>query len=88
MAKLYTSKMHGRIADQCLQLHGGYGFIWEYDICKNYADTRVSRIYAGTNEIMKLVISIGLLPEYFAEMKKQHKSASRSNKSEAKLSAS
>lgn len=77
MAKLYTTEMHGKIADQCLQLHGGYGFIWEYDICKNYADARVSRIYAGTNEIMKIVISRGLLPDYFTELKKKRKAARR-----------
>lgn len=87
MAKLYTSEMHGRVADQCLQLHGGYGFIWEYDICKNYADARVSRIYAGTNEVMKIVISRGLLPEYFADMKRKRKAAKKSD-SIAKPSAS
>lgn len=88
MAKLYTSEMHGRIADQCLQLFGGYGFIWEYDICKNYADARVSRIYAGTNEIMKIVISRGLLPEYFTELKKKRKAAKKSDVESLKQSAS
>jgi len=83
MAKLYCTEMHGRVADQCLQLHGGYGYIWEYDICKNYADARVSRIYAGTNEIMKVLISRGLLPEYHAEMKKQRKARHKASTDQA-----
>ena len=49
-----------KILDTCLQLHGGYGFMWEYPITRAYADARVQRIYAGTNEIMKEIISRGL----------------------------
>ena len=62
MAKLNCTDMAGKVIDECLQLHGGYGFMWEYPIAKAYADTRVSRIYGGTNEIMKEVIarSMGL----------------------------
>ena len=62
MAKLNCSDMAGKVIDECLQLHGGYGFMWEYPIARAYADTRVSRIYGGTNEIMKEVIarSMGL----------------------------
>jgi len=54
--------MAGKVIDECLQLHGGYGFMWEYPIARAYADTRVSRIYGGTSEIMKEVIarSMGL----------------------------
>ncbi|MGW4203462.1 acyl-CoA dehydrogenase family protein [Streptomyces sp. NPDC004726] len=61
-AKLVTTELQGRIADECLQLHGGYGFMREYAIARRYADARVSRIYGGSNEIMKSIIakSIGL----------------------------
>ena len=62
MAKLWCSDLQGRVIDECLQLHGGYGFMWEYQVARSYADSRVSRIYGGTNEIMKEVIarSMGL----------------------------
>ena len=56
MVKLWTSEMQGRVLDECLQLHGGYGFMWEYPITRAYADARVQRIYAGSNEIMKEII--------------------------------
>ena len=56
MVKLWTSEMQGKVLDACLQLHGGYGFMWEYPITRAYADARVQRIYAGTNEIMKELI--------------------------------
>jgi alkylation response protein AidB-like acyl-CoA dehydrogenase len=57
MAKWWTTDLQGRVMDECLQLHGGYGFMWEYPIARAYADARVQRIYAGTNEIMKELIS-------------------------------
>ena len=57
MAKLWTTDLQGKVMDECLQLHGGYGFMWEYPISRAYADARVQRIYAGTNEIMKEIIS-------------------------------
>jgi acyl-CoA dehydrogenase len=62
MAKMGCSEIAGKVIDECLQLHGGYGFMWEYPIARAYADTRVSRIYGGTSEIMKEVIarSMGL----------------------------
>ena len=60
MAKLWCSDMQNEIIDECLQLHGGYGFMWEYPIARAYADARVQRIYGGTNEIMKEIISRGL----------------------------
>ncbi|GJL87042.1 MAG: acyl-CoA dehydrogenase [Minwuia thermotolerans] len=60
MAKLWTSDMQNKVIDECLQLHGGYGFMWEYPIARMYADARVQRIYAGTNEIMKEIIARGL----------------------------
>jgi len=57
MAKLWTTELQGKVMDECLQLHGGYGFMWEFPIARAYADARVQRIYAGTNEIMKELIS-------------------------------
>ncbi|MDI3387977.1 acyl-CoA dehydrogenase family protein [Streptomyces sp. B-S-A8] len=61
-AKLFCTETAGRVIDKCLQLHGGYGYITEYPIARLYADTRVSRIYGGTNEVMKTIIakSLGL----------------------------
>jgi long-chain-acyl-CoA dehydrogenase len=61
-AKLYTSEVEGWVVDECLQLHGGAGYMDEYEICRLYADARISRIYAGTSEIMKEIIgrSLGL----------------------------
>ncbi|MGH1358118.1 MAG: acyl-CoA dehydrogenase family protein [Burkholderiaceae bacterium] len=57
MAKLTCTEIQAKVVDECLQLHGGYGFMWEYGIARAYADARVSRIYGGTNEIMKEVIA-------------------------------
>ena len=57
MSKLHVTDALNRVADECLQLHGGYGYMDEYPICQIYADARVERIYGGTNEIMKVVIS-------------------------------
>ncbi len=56
MAKYWCSDLQNKVADRCLQLHGGYGFMWEYPIARAYADARVQRIYGGTNEIMKELI--------------------------------
>lgn len=56
-AKLFATDTAGRVIDKCLQLHGGYGYILEYPIARLYADTRVSRIYGGTNEVMKTIIA-------------------------------
>jgi len=60
-AKLITTELQGKVIDECLQLHGGYGFMWEYPVAKAYADARVQRIYGGTSEIMKLIIGRNLL---------------------------
>jgi acyl-CoA dehydrogenase len=57
MAKWWIAEMANRLAYTCVQLHGGYGFMEEYPICKWYRDIRASTIYAGTTEIMKTVIS-------------------------------
>jgi alkylation response protein AidB-like acyl-CoA dehydrogenase len=60
-AKLLTTDLQCKVADECVQLHGGYGFMWEYPVTRAWADARVQRIYAGTNEIMKLIIGRDLL---------------------------
>ncbi|HEU0221708.1 MAG TPA: acyl-CoA dehydrogenase family protein [Paracoccaceae bacterium] len=60
MAKLWVSEMQGRVVDQCVQFFGGYGFMREYEICRLYADARVQRIYGGTSEIMRELISRNL----------------------------
>lgn len=70
MAKYSATEMHSKVVDECLQLFGGYGYIWDYPIARMYADNRVARIYAGTNEIMKLLIARGLFKELFMEMKR------------------
>ena len=60
MAKYWTTETLGRVVDRCLQLFGGYGYMDEYPISRLYRDARVMRIYAGTNEIMKLMIARSL----------------------------
>jgi acyl-CoA dehydrogenase len=60
MAKWWITDMQQKILDECVQLHGGYGYMNEYLVCRLFADSRVQRIYGGTNEIMKEVISRAL----------------------------
>ena len=57
MAKYWATDLQCKVMDECVQLHGGYGFMWDGPITRAYADARVQRIYGGTNEIMKEVIS-------------------------------
>jgi acyl-CoA dehydrogenase len=57
MAKWWTTDLQKRLTADCLQLHGGYGFMLEYPIAMDYADAAVQSIYAGTNEIMKVIIA-------------------------------
>jgi len=57
MAKYWCTDLQCKVMDECVQLHGGYGYMWEYPIARAFADARVQRIYGGTNEIMKEVIS-------------------------------
>jgi alkylation response protein AidB-like acyl-CoA dehydrogenase len=61
-AKMWATELQGRVLDQCLQLHGGYGYMTEYPVARAWADARVTRIYGGSTEIMKEVIgrSLGL----------------------------
>ncbi|MBI1394692.1 MAG: acyl-CoA dehydrogenase [Betaproteobacteria bacterium] len=60
MVKLWASEQQCKVIDECVQLHGGYGYMNEYLVARMYADARVQRIYGGTNEIMKEVISRAL----------------------------
>ncbi len=60
MAKLWASEAEGRVIDELLQLHGGYGYMNEFMIARMYADARIARIYGGSNEIMKEVIARAL----------------------------
>jgi alkylation response protein AidB-like acyl-CoA dehydrogenase len=59
-AKLWVSEMCSRVADQCVQMHGGYGYMWEYPVARSFVDNRAHRIYGGTNDIMKELISRAL----------------------------
>ena len=62
MAKWWCTDLQGRVVDRCVQLHGGYGYMLEYPIARAFVDARVTRIYGGTNEIMKEIVgrSMGL----------------------------
>jgi len=75
MAKYAATDMHNKVVDECLQLFGGYGYMWDYPIARMYADNRVARIYAGTNEIMKVLIARGLYKELFEQMKESKNSS-------------
>lgn len=60
-AKYNMTELQCKVADECVQLHGGYGYMWEYPVARGWADARVQRIYAGTNEIMKELIARKIL---------------------------
>lgn len=60
-AKYMITDLQCEVIDECVQLHGGYGYMWEYPIARMWADARVQRIYGGTNEIMKTIISRAVL---------------------------
>lgn len=57
MLKQWTTDLQCRVTDECVQLHGGYGYMWEYPIARAWADARVQKIYAGSNEIMKEIVA-------------------------------
>ncbi len=61
MLKYAMTDLQCKVVDECLQLHGGYGYVWEYWIARAYADSRVQKIYAGANEIMKEIIARAML---------------------------
>ena len=62
-AKMLVSDLQCKVIDECLQLHGGYGYMWEYPVTRAYADARIQRIYGGTSEVMKLIIGRDLLSD-------------------------
>ncbi|HNN64689.1 MAG TPA: acyl-CoA dehydrogenase family protein [Pseudomonadales bacterium] len=55
--KWWSTELQNRVIDQCLQMHGGFGYMWEFPIARQFADSRVSRIYGGSNEVMKEIIA-------------------------------
>lgn len=57
IAKQQLSELLGRVVDACVQLHGGYGYMWDYPVTRAYADARVLRIFGGSNEVMKEIVS-------------------------------
>ena len=57
MAKMVTAELHCETADKCLQLFGGWGYMWEYPIARAYADARIVKIAGGSIEIMKMIIA-------------------------------
>ena len=63
-AKLWSTEMLGRAVDTCLQLFGGWGYMWEFPIARAYADARVERIAGGTSEVMKSIIAKALFKEH------------------------
>lgn len=67
-AKLQASEVQGRMVDLGVQLHGGAGYMQEYDICRMYLDARISRIYAGSSEVMKLIIGRELFSDNYTSI--------------------
>jgi len=63
MAKMFTANLHCKAADECLQLFGGWGYMWEYPIARAYADARVIKIAGGSIEIMKTIIAKRMFAE-------------------------
>lgn len=63
MAKYWASDLQNKVATQCLQLHGGWGYMWEYPIAKAFVDSRIQPIYGGTNEIMKELIARNIVSQ-------------------------
>ncbi|XP_070850022.1 long-chain specific acyl-CoA dehydrogenase, mitochondrial [Chaetodon trifascialis] len=63
MAKFWLSDLQNKVATQCLQLHGGWGYMWEYPIAKAFVDSRIQPIYGGTNEIMKELIARSIVSQ-------------------------
>jgi len=61
IAKLQSTEILCQVLDECVQLHGGFGYMWEYPIARAWADNRMTRIAGGTSEIMKQIIANDLL---------------------------
>jgi acyl-CoA dehydrogenase len=66
MAKMWMSNLHCKVVDECLQLFGGWGYMWEYPISRAYADARIVKIAGGSIEVMKLIIGRKLFADYRA----------------------
>jgi acyl-CoA dehydrogenase len=64
IAKMQLSNLHCKVVDECLQLFGGWGYMWEYPICRAYADARIVKIAGGSIEIMKTIIARDMLKKY------------------------
>jgi acyl-CoA dehydrogenase len=64
MAKMWLSNLHCKVVDECLQLFGGWGYMWEYPIARAYADARIVKIAGGSIEVMKLIIGRKLFADY------------------------
>jgi alkylation response protein AidB-like acyl-CoA dehydrogenase len=64
MAKMWLSNLHCKVVDECLQLHGGWGYMWEYPIARAYADARIVKIAGGSIEVMKHIIGRKMFDEY------------------------
>jgi acyl-CoA dehydrogenase len=60
VAKLQTTELMMQLLDDCLQMHGGNGYMWEYPICRAFADNRFSRIAGGSNEVMRELVARSL----------------------------
>jgi acyl-CoA dehydrogenase len=60
MAKFWLSEVEGRVVDQCVQMFGGYGYMWEYPIARAFVEARAHRIYAGSNEVMRELVARSL----------------------------
>ena len=65
-AKMFASEMCGRVADRCVQIHGGAGYLAEYEAERFFRDSRIYRIYEGTTQILQLVIAKNMLREFAA----------------------
>ena len=64
MAKMWLSNLHCKVVDECLQLFGGWGYMWEYPIARAYADARIVKIAGGSIEVMKHIIGRQMFAEY------------------------
>lgn len=70
MAKLWTSTLHCKVVDECLQLFGGWGYMWEYPIARAYADARIVKIAGGSVEIMKTIIAREMFKDHLASRRR------------------
>jgi alkylation response protein AidB-like acyl-CoA dehydrogenase len=71
VAKLFTSELHCQAVDECLQLFGGWGYMWEYPIARAYADARIVKIAGGSVEVMKMIIARDLFSPYKRQLSRK-----------------